>query len=556
MGIPTYLKHILKNYPNIYRGQVSHIDHLYIDFNAMIYGVVAVLDYKKFSSYFQYENQLISDTIKSLEYVIKDVVKPQKSVYIAMDGPAPIAKIAQQRARRYKTIKDQQFIRELEEKYQTKIERNNWSKSSISPGTIFMSKLSGSIIRAIKSNNFTVNNNFKVIFSDDSVPGEGEHKLLDSLKQNYESDEIFSVFSPDADLIVQTLLTEIKNIYIVRQKLDENDAPIKDQYIYLDIGECRNSFFNELEKNDYKKVIRDYVFLTFLCGNDFVRSNHFLKIKEGGLDMLLDIYKGLYEDEYLVNDDFTINYTAFRALINQLAELEIPKLQKWQKRRDIVRNGGRIPSINKDDPKWKQDYKLYEHEEFFSPFHPHHKKYNHLFNHINYFSDEWVSQYNKFFFQEENIDRVCHEYLKSLQFCLYYYFKQIPAWRWAYEYRNSPTIYDLKNYLNNNENIEINFDLNKPLRPLEQLTLILPIQSKYLLPSSLLGIHNDPFFVKFYNLDMVQGGKYIYSEPILPDITDEILEKIEKNTDQAKLTAQEQTRNKIKNNPYLKIINA
>ena len=48
---------------------------------------------------------MIENILKYLKYII-DFVNPKKVIYIAIDGVAPIAKIKQQRSRRYKSAKD------------------------------------------------------------------------------------------------------------------------------------------------------------------------------------------------------------------------------------------------------------------------------------------------------------------------------------------------------------------------------------------------------------------------------------------------------------------
>ena len=111
--------------------------------------------------------------------------------------------------------------------------------------------------------------------------------------------------------------------------------------------------------------------------------------------------------------------------------------------------------------------------------------------------------YRKFFSIEtsepierrEQIDHICAEYLTGFQWVLNYYFvknkqqqefSQID-WEWVYPYNRAPLVSDLVEFLENNREfyskIDSRFNTNtQPLRPLQQLSIILPPGSRKLLP--------------------------------------------------------------------------
>ena len=109
MGIPSYFNHIIKNHGQIFKKLKSFrkIDNLYLDSNSIIYDVARDLDTSTSKiSLIQYEDELLECIcIKISEYISK--IKPS-FVYISFDGVAPVAKLEQQRQRRYKS----HFIRE------------------------------------------------------------------------------------------------------------------------------------------------------------------------------------------------------------------------------------------------------------------------------------------------------------------------------------------------------------------------------------------------------------------------------------------------------------
>ena len=103
MGIPSYFVHIVKNYPNIikqfYKDCIS-IHNLYIDSNSIIYDAIKNTPFSKNDT--AYENKIYKWVAERLIYYI-DIIEPSNRVIIAFDGVAPVAKLEQQRNRRYKT---------------------------------------------------------------------------------------------------------------------------------------------------------------------------------------------------------------------------------------------------------------------------------------------------------------------------------------------------------------------------------------------------------------------------------------------------------------------
>ena len=595
MGIPSYFREIIKKYPDCHFWKDGlEVDHLLIDFNSMIYQVINLLNAELGSKLTEispvvYENQLISGIVKQLQHVICEVIRPKKTVYIAVDGPPPRAKMVQQRARRYKTLKEQTFRKDLEKKYKISIPTLQWNKSAISPGTSFMVKLSKIIIKNIQQKNFQIHNEkIIVIFSDDSIPGEGEHKLLPSIRRLKALQETSVIYSPDADLIVLSVMSGVNNILILREPKDsdiEQNLYANHEFLYLSIDNCRKEFSKDLathlkiEVSYYKEILRDYSFLTFLCGNDFVIAAPFLKVKEGGIQLLIDAYRDIFrllnedpenpgvlkkEEEYqfLINNNQEINEMFLLELLQELADMECEKLKHWQRKRDKIRQG--LRSTKKDaqesgKEQWEIEMARFNHEEYYSPLHPHYEFLNKVFDKIDYFKPEWNDQYNKHFFPEEkdavgiiNMDNVCYEYLKSMHFCLKYYFESPPSWSWFYKYRAAPSISNLVEYLSRNiGKIKITWESSVPYTPFEQLMLILPKQSFKLLPK-ILAIESDldEYYPKNFILDIVHGTKYIYSDPILPEIPiEKIREKIDNVSNQ--FTVLEKERNTLRSRPYI-----
>lgn len=511
MGIPIYYRRIIDKYPECVNDVQGNVDNLLLDFNSFIYNVIPSLDISLNAK--DFENVLITETINQLIQLI-NMVKPTKLLYIAMDGPPPKAKMIQQRSRRYKSLKENEFIKELEKKYKIKIDMCKWNKNAISPGTVFMSKLSKQIIKAIG----LLPNNYEIIFSNDLVAGEGEHKLMPFLKENMTN----VIYSPDADMIVLSVLSGISEIFILRYS--------ESLYTYLNINILRSKIIASFDKSvDAYRILKDYSFLTFLCGNDFVHAVSFLKIKDNGLDILINIYSDSFKkhNTYLIDANNKINNMFLLDIVNVLKDLEPDKLKTIQKKRHhtMKKNPNVLKTTELDKEPWQVEFSRFQHEEYYSPLNP---KYNpNIYNRINYYDSDWVNQYNKFFFKDLNIDEVQMEYYKSLQFCTDYYFSKNISWNYFYKYITSPNMNDFCNYLKANINISVSLDPGKPYKPFEQLLMILPKSSHNLLPKCLRSSEKDSKF----ELDIMQGTKFIYSEVLLPEIEDEKIINLVKSCD-------------------------
>ena len=105
MGIPSYFTHIVKKYRSIFKTfskSTTKIDNLYLDCNSIIYDSVHELQKgtTNFNSTPENDKLIIKKVCDKLIFYI-NMIGPSKTVYIAFDGVAPVAKLNQQRKRRY-----------------------------------------------------------------------------------------------------------------------------------------------------------------------------------------------------------------------------------------------------------------------------------------------------------------------------------------------------------------------------------------------------------------------------------------------------------------------
>lgn len=264
MGIPSYFSNIVKQHKNVIKklSGLPRIHNLYLDTNGLIYDAVRVVGSNRGMSNDEYEALLIQTVCEKInEYLA--MFRPSDKVFIAFDGVAPVAKLNQQRERRYKS-----WFTTVVEKT---IERKNalldpmvattaataavataaataqkaWNTSSITPGTRFMTKLNRQMNDYCAEKARVIGSTVEYIYSGSDAPGEGEHKIFEYIRDNarVHKDTTTLIYGLDADLIMLCLnhLHVSDKIYLYRdtpefiQSLDSTLSS-NDQY-YLDIPE-------------------------------------------------------------------------------------------------------------------------------------------------------------------------------------------------------------------------------------------------------------------------------------------------------------------------------
>ena len=143
MGIPSYFSHIAKNHTDIIQKLCKfkkNIDNLYLDSNSIIYDCFRILskDYEKYKNDMEFETKLNNAVCLKIDEYINHIC-PKKRVFIAFDGVAPVAKLEQQRNRRYKSNLLATIRKQLGD------EEKMWDKTAITPGTAFMTNLNNYI---------------------------------------------------------------------------------------------------------------------------------------------------------------------------------------------------------------------------------------------------------------------------------------------------------------------------------------------------------------------------------------------------------------------------
>jgi 5'-3' exonuclease len=140
MGIPSYFIYIVKYHRSIikkFNKSEMIINNLYLDCNSLIYDAINIII---FDNKEQFEEDVLDMICNKIKMYI-NTINPINKVLIAFDGVAPVAKLNQQKNRRYKSWFQDKIMRTIN------IDSNEkkWNQAAITPGTKFMEKLDNKI---------------------------------------------------------------------------------------------------------------------------------------------------------------------------------------------------------------------------------------------------------------------------------------------------------------------------------------------------------------------------------------------------------------------------
>jgi len=479
MGIPSFFGYIVKNHANIIKKLSSntiHIDNLYLDCNSIIYDVIHNIDFTKIV-----ENEtvgILNAVCAKIDSYIAEL-KPSNIVYIAFDGVAPVAKLEQQRARRYKSVYQTMITRSVSESS----DPDSWNTTAITPGTQFMGKLNEKIEAHYKDpEKFGVSS---LIISTSKYAGEGEHKLFELIRDCPEAhqDKNTIIYGLDADLIMLSInhLPIAPNIYLFREtpefiKSINPELEPNESYV-LDIPELAKTITLDMNNGEESTINRvyDYIFLCFFLGNDFMPHFPAVNIRTGGVDKMLQAYKAtIGGTRDILTNGTTIYWKNVRKLVQFLADNEEEFLKEETKKRD-KKEKYPLPNITVED-KLNQflNIPLYDRS---------------IEKRINPYKSNWQERYYDNLFNmrptDVNIRALCTNYLEGLEWTMKYYTTGCADWRWCYNYGYPPLLSDLIHYIPNSEK---EFMVKKPENPvseLVQLCYVLPKQSLQYLPPNL-----------------------------------------------------------------------
>jgi len=478
MGIPAYFSSIIKRYPSIIKkyNTTNHINHLFMDCNSIIYDCFHNLSKEtETKSQNEFEKLLINNVIDKLDYYL-NIIGGSVVNFLAFDGVAPVAKMDQQKTRRYKSKYEKAYFL-----YNETGNRIQWDTSAITPGTIFMKKLERSLEK-----HYSAKKNVIIEFSN---PGEGEHKIFDYIRDKIQLQGSTVIYGLDSDLIMLSLqnLHFCESLYLYREmpefisSIDKSLIP-NDMYMVdiMDFKKYLSFYLNDevipKTNDDVNKRISDYIFICFLLGNDFLPHFPTVNLRRNGMDFILESYVFAVgkTGDYIINDAGDINWRVFRSMIIEMAKSETTYIDEEYAYRN---KQGKRYYPNKTEDERKQHFMnqpiIYrEKEKYINPSDEcwQGRYYYALFDiDNNHMSDEAYS---------EEIKSICMNYLEGLEWTYKYYSKGCVDWRWHYKYQYPPLLNDLKKYVPYFNETLLSEKPKNPVSDVVQLSYVLPIDKK------------------------------------------------------------------------------
>ena len=521
MGIPSYFSYIIKNHHKIIQDkhlQKNAIHELYFDSNSIIYDCIRKSLKIKSSVEVEVEvadNDIYRQICLQIQEYIHDI-QPTELVFISFDGIAPFAKLKQQRDRRFKS----QYTKSILGSILSKKTHTEWDTCAITPGTSFMKKLDQ-----------YVNNHFKqhtppVIFTGSRHCGEGEHKIMQHIRNTKNKEKNAVIYGLDADLIMLALnhLSYRNNIYLYREtpefiKNIHKDLEANKTYL-LNMKLLGQQTALELAGEDgdvnYIHKMYDYIFMCFMLGNDFMPHFPSVNIRTDGIYYLIEKYRGLFKNSDCLYDGEKIHWKNVRTLIHEIA-LEERSLFLQEHKKRVKSEKKHYPTSNDEEKEFK--------------FMNIPTKHRQVEKYINPYEAFWEERYYKMLFDTQinnaRVQDICINYIEGLEWNMEYYTKGCIDWTWYYKYDYPPLFGDLIKHVPYQFKQLLARKPEAPVSNYFQLSYVLPKNSLYLLPAN---IKNRLLETDWYVDDCEfkwSYCKYFWeSHPVLPEIQPKALEQI------------------------------
>jgi len=406
MGIPSYFTHIIRRYPKIITPFQHVVHNFYLDSNSIIYDVVNTMD----KATIDFERVLIQLVCQKIDQYLS-MVKPAR-VIIAFDGVPPMAKIKQQRERRYKGLITQDMLGEA----------SGWNTVQITPGTTFMKQLNQGLHSYFKGydKKFTF---FKLSTSEEY--GEGEHKIFEHIRafpEHHQPSETM-IYGLDSDLIVLSLHhLQYGNIRLLREApafmMDSKEPQVLEVAM---LAEGIQTIVPDLH---------DYVLLTLFLGNDFMPHFPALNLRSNGMETLLKCYQQLqlplFRDKMIWG-----NVRKFIDVVSTYEKEAMVKNHLFRKR--FIPDTSTLEKQVNNLPMIKIDKELY----------------------IDPTKPGWEKRYYATLCPQE-IPTVCRHFVHMLEWNMLYYTTGCPNWSIYYPLAYPPLLCDLRNHIPEVSSLEYN----------------------------------------------------------------------------------------------------
>lgn len=341
MGIERFFSSLKRDYNFIIHLEKKlECEHILIDFNSIVHIISQFLLEEKKNTEItvdEFEEELIILVGEYIEELLQNYFHKKLiiSIIICVDGVPSMAKIYEQKKRRYMG----DVMNYLYNNAPSSTKSFTWSRNNISPGTKFM----GMLMKYLKSDDYINSikdiciNIKKYIVSGIDIIGEGEIKILHHIEQINNRSDRYVVYSPDSDMILLLLMMDIRVIMLRydQQKSTKNEP----YYSIVDINKFKdilNNFILDKIKHknnnkinnktfDKKRIIMDIIFILTIFGDDFLPKLETVRVNSD-INLILDHYiYVLTKYGYLLNyldNIYSINTDNFLHFLKLLQKKE------------------------------------------------------------------------------------------------------------------------------------------------------------------------------------------------------------------------------------------
>ncbi|KAI7854039.1 XRN 5'-3' exonuclease N-terminus-domain-containing protein [Circinella umbellata] len=396
MGVPAFFRWLSDKFPRVVSKVIEEIpkdingnlmpvdttqpnpngeefDNLYLDMN----GIIHPCCHPEGKPAPETEDDMMIEIFDYLDRIV-DIVRPRQVLYMAIDGVAPRAKMNQQRSRRFRAAQlaeaereaaesVEKQLKEIGQEHQLPEKKAHFDSNCITPGTPFMAHLATCLRYhiAAKQNSDPLWKNLKVVLSDATVPGEGEHKVMEYIRvqrsrPQHNPNTSHVIYGLDADLIMLALGTHEPHFKVLREDVffqDKNTCRICNKpghyanqctasgvetlnnkeeqgnslkpYVFLHVNILREYLEHALKFEiagipwNIERAIDDWVFMCFFVGNDFLPHLPSLEIREGAIATLSTLWKQCLPlmGGYMTNNG-DVDLKRVQVLVYELGKME------------------------------------------------------------------------------------------------------------------------------------------------------------------------------------------------------------------------------------------